>query len=60
MQSVKYFFQDVVSELKKVTWPTQKETIKMTTVVIIATVIVGAYVGSIDYALTKVIEQVIQ
>ncbi|NTV30791.1 preprotein translocase subunit SecE [candidate division WWE3 bacterium] len=60
MKTVIGFFQDVYAELKKVSWPSRAETIKMTTLVIIATVVVGAYVGVIDFGLTKVIETFIQ
>lgn len=60
MKSVTGFFQDVLAELKKVNWPTRTETIKMTTLVIIATVVVGIYVGVIDLGLTKAIETFIQ
>jgi preprotein translocase SecE subunit len=39
---------DIVSELKKVTWPTRDETAYLTTVVLIVAVIVGAMLGMID------------
>ena len=54
------FFREVRDELKKVTWPTRDETIKMTVAVIITTVSVGVYVGSIDFVLTKAIEQILK
>jgi len=59
MKQIQAFFRDVRSELKKVTWPTRQETIRMTVLVIIATVIIGLYVGAIDYGLTKMLEQFI-
>ncbi|MPZ49222.1 MAG: preprotein translocase subunit SecE [Dehalococcoidia bacterium] len=42
------WFEEIISELKKVTWPTREETIYLTTVVIIVSVIVGAMLGVID------------
>ncbi len=60
MKIIPVFFTDVIEEMKKVTWPTKDEAIKMTITVIIATVIVGIYVGGLDYALTKAIEQLIK
>ena len=59
MSRVINFFREVGSELRKVTWPTWRETIRLTIVVIIVTTIVGIYVGGIDYALTKVLERFI-
>jgi preprotein translocase subunit SecE len=44
----KRFLDEVVSELKKVTWPTRDETIKLTFVVIVLSVAVGAYIGGLD------------
>lgn len=56
MSGIIEFFGEVRSELRKVNWPTQEEVTKMTIIVIIATVVIGAYVGALDYALTKMIE----
>lgn len=42
------FFREVVAELKKVTWPTREETIKLTTVVIAISVLVGLFIGGLD------------
>jgi len=50
------FAQDIVGELKKVTWPTRKETIRLTTVVIAISLIIGLYVGIIDVLLAKALD----
>jgi len=50
------FFSDVREELKKVTWPTKKETIRLTATVFIISLIVALYVGIIDVFLAKVLE----
>lgn len=50
------FFSDVFDELKKVTWPTKKETIKLTVTVLIISLIVAFYVGIIDVFLAKILE----
>lgn len=46
-------FNDVFEELKKVTWPTRKETIRLTGIVIGISLIIGLYIGIIDILLTK-------
>jgi preprotein translocase subunit SecE len=46
----------VIDELKKVSWPTKKETIRLTAVVIIISLIIGIYIGIIDVLLVKVLE----
>ncbi len=48
------FFHEVVAELKKVTWPTREETIKLTVVVIAISVIVGAFIGGLDSLFLKI------
>ncbi len=47
------FFQEVVSELKKVTWPSRDETMKLTAVVIALSVIVGVFIGGLDAILVQ-------
>ena len=42
------FFREVVAELKKVTWPTRDETVKLTAVVIAISVLVGLFIGGLD------------
>lgn len=49
-------FRDVVEELKKVTWPSKQQTIRLTSVVIIISLIIGLYIGIIDVLLTKGLE----
>lgn len=48
--------RDVVDELKKVTWPTRQETINLTSVVIVISLLIGTYIGIIDILLTKGLE----
>jgi preprotein translocase subunit SecE len=52
------FAQSVVDELKKVTWPTKKETIRLTTIVIGISLIIALYIGIIDVLLAKGLELV--
>lgn len=48
------FVREVVTELKKVTWPTREETVKLTAVVIAISVIVAIFIGGLDAILVKV------
>ncbi|KKP52053.1 MAG: Preprotein translocase subunit E [Candidatus Roizmanbacteria bacterium GW2011_GWA2_33_33] len=56
MQKPPNFATDVVNELKKVSWPSRAETIRLTTIVIIVSLIIGLYVGIIDVLLAKGLE----
>ena len=42
------FLQDIFSELKKVSWPTREETVRLTAVVIVVAVAIGMGLGVID------------
>ncbi len=42
------FFEDVVKEMKKVTWPTKDELKDSTSVVLIATLIIAVFVYAVD------------
>lgn len=52
----KRFLSSISDELKKVTWPTRKKTIQLTLTVFTICLIVGLYVGIIDFLLAKVLE----
>ena len=50
------FLKETRDELRKVVWPTRSEVIRLTVIVITISVVVGFYIGGIDYVLTKVTE----
>jgi preprotein translocase SecE subunit len=47
---------DILDELKKVSWPSRKDTIRLTSIVIGVSLIIGLYVGIIDILLAKGLE----
>lgn len=49
---------DIINELKKVSWPSRKDTIRLTSIVIGVSLIIGLYVGIIDILLAKGLEVV--
>ena len=53
------FFKDAVSELKKSTWLSRTEVIQSTILVGIVVVLVSAYVGIIDFGLTRLLGVVV-
>jgi len=58
MQKPPNFATDIIEELKKVSWPSKKETVRLTTIVIGISLIIGLYIGIIDVLLTKGLELV--
>lgn len=52
------FVQEVVAELKKVTWPSRQETIKLTLVVITVSAVIGLFVGGLDILLVNLSQMI--
>ena len=57
-QLVKYI-KATMAELRQVNWPTQKETITYTVLVIVVSAIVALYVGAFDYLFSQGINTLI-
>jgi preprotein translocase subunit SecE len=53
------FLREVKVELKKVTWPSRKETAASTVVVIIIVVIISSFLGLVDVGLSNLIRFVL-
>ena len=54
------FLREVKVELKKVTWPSRKETVASTAVVIILVVIISSFLGLVDMGLSSLIRFVLR
>ena len=54
------FLREVKVELKKVTWPTRKQTIGSTLVAIVLVMIISLFLGVVDMSLTSLIQLVLQ
>lgn len=53
------FFREVRVELKKVTWPNRKQTAASTVVVIVLVFIIAAFLGLVDFSLSKLVQVVL-
>ena len=52
-------FKDMWAELKKVTWPSRKDLIRQSTVVIVFVLILTVVVGLMDYELSNLLRLII-
>lgn len=57
---VSEFLAHVKSELKKVTWPTRKETYASTSVVILLVLFVAVFLGAVDWMLSNVVQMLLR
>lgn len=53
------FFQETKAELKKVTWPTKKETLRHTSLVVVISVVLATFIGVVDYVFTIGLDKLI-
>ncbi len=59
MKKITRFIQEVRAELKKVNWPTRKELIDSTKVVIVASVLLMIFIGAVDAILSYLVNLVL-
>jgi preprotein translocase subunit SecE len=52
------FLREVKIELKKVTWPTRKQTLGSTAVVIVLVMIISVFLGLVDLSLGNLVRAV--
>lgn len=54
IETIRQFLREVRIELSKVTWPTRKDTIASTSVVLVIVFLIGAFLGIVDLGLSRV------
>ena len=57
---IKKFVSEVQTEFTKITWPDKKVTLGLTGMVILLTIIVSAYLGTVDVILGKLISLILR
>ncbi len=48
-------FKNITDELKKVDWPSRQEALHLTSVVVIISFLLGAYIGLFDYIFAQLL-----
>lgn len=59
MNNITKYLRDTFAELRQVHWPTQEQALFYTTLVIIISVIVAAYIGAFDYLFSQAVSFII-
>jgi preprotein translocase subunit SecE len=59
-EAAKQFLREVKTELKKVTWPSRKDTLSGTLVVLVAVFIIAIFLGIVDSALSNLIKALLK
>ncbi|GAB7023658.1 preprotein translocase subunit SecE [Salidesulfovibrio brasiliensis] len=53
------FFEESKVEIKKVVWPSRKETVTTCIAVLVVTLVISLYLGIVDFGLTKLVEAIL-
>jgi len=59
-EAAKQFLREVRTELKKVTWPSRKDTLSGTLVVLVAVFIIAIFLGVVDSGLSNLIKALLK
>lgn len=54
------FLQEVKAEISKVVWPTRKQAVQLTIMVLVVSAIVGIYIGALDFGFTNLINKLVK
>jgi preprotein translocase subunit SecE len=54
LYNIRKYFQETIGELRKVSWPTRKEAIRLTQIVIIVIFAMAIFLGGLDYLYTQI------
>lgn len=60
MNKLAQYIQNSWTEIKKVVWPTREQAIKHTLLVIGFSLAVAAFLGLVDFVLTKILELLVK
>ena len=58
-KKIAIWWRETVGELHKVSWPTSQEAWRLTRIVIIVIILVGIFLGLVDYGLSKLVTLVV-
>ena len=56
MTRIRRYFDEVWSELRKVSWPTREQVRNLTVLVFVVSFVVGTYITVLDSAFTQVVK----
>jgi preprotein translocase subunit SecE len=53
------FIGNIIAELRKVTWPSRRDTVRLTIMVIIVCAVVGLFLGALDYGFAELVAKLL-
>jgi preprotein translocase subunit SecE len=59
LTGIRRYFAESISELRKVTWPTREDVVRLTTIVIAVSIVIGIYIGVLDIVFRTLVDRVL-
>lgn len=59
MNSIIKYFNDTASEMKQVSWPTQRQALFYTLLVVAISAVVALYIGAFDYLFSQAVQFIV-
>lgn len=59
LHEAREFFEQSKAEMKKVVWPSRKETVATSVAVVVFTVVASLFLGLVDFGLTKLLSVIL-
>jgi preprotein translocase subunit SecE len=47
--------REVISELRKVTWPSREEAVRLTIMVVAVSIMMGIFLGTVDFIFSRLV-----
>lgn len=60
LKKVREFFHDVLVEFRRVSWPSRREVVGSTTVVVVMVLVLAIFLASVDNALTWLVGHILR
>ena len=60
MKIIKQYIQEVIQEIKKVSWPDKQQTINKTVLVLVVSTLVSIYIGGLDLLLQQLMKMLLR
>ena len=59
IRGIRTFIAEAQRELRRVEWPTRKETVRLTGIVIGISLLIAAFLGLFDYVFSRILEYIL-
>ncbi len=60
LRRIREFAAEVMAEFRRVSWPSRREVVNSTAVVLVVTVVLAFFLGAVDIGLARIVERMLR